>query len=286
VTVKVIQNRIGRLARTIIPTLSAVQDSVDLNEHLVADGLENFCVSQDFPDNIHLLVGKKSQYTYGLNYALMRRKGRKTEAQKQRCERLYKKVDFTVYTITKGFKELIEQMNRVAATREKLKLFTDEKAQYMVALKEDSQIQARRQEGSFEHIRINSKLPRTKLNDLFSVNYMDREIRKDMPEYHRESVCFARNVSNALERLVVYLYHHNFIKIYRIGVAGETRTHAEVAGIAQEHIAKIRPDVITRRRFINDGEVVKGSFFDQLWRRQIPTPLKEEPEHLQKFAIA
>ena len=124
VTVKVIQNRIGRLARTIIPTLSSVQDQIDLNEHLVADGRENFCVSQDFPDNIHLLVGKESQYTYGFNYALMRRKGRKTEKQKLRCELLYKEVDFTTHTITKGFKELVEQMNCVAAATENLMLFT------------------------------------------------------------------------------------------------------------------------------------------------------------------
>ena len=88
-TVKTMQNRIGRLARTIIPTLSLVQRHICLDENLVADGLENFCVSQDFPNNIHLLVGKNSQYTYGFNYALMRRTGRRTPEQQQRCDRLY-----------------------------------------------------------------------------------------------------------------------------------------------------------------------------------------------------
>ena len=112
------------------------------------------------------------------------------------------------------------------------------------------------------------------------------DISKDLPEYHRETVCFGRNVSNALERLVVYLYHHNFIKCYRIGVAGEDRTHAEVAGVSADRVAKIRSRVVTKRRFLNDGEVVRGGFFDQLWRRSITTPLKKGPEYLQKFAIA
>jgi len=286
VSVKTIQNRIGRLSRTIIPTLSTLQQTVKLNEDLVADGLENFCVSQDFPNNIHLLVGKDSQYTYGLNYALMRRKGTKTKEQRLRCQRLYPKVDFTTHTIKKTFAELIEQMKRVATDRAQLKLFTDERAQYVYALQEDRQIHTRTANGSFEHIRISSQLPRTVLNPLFSVNYLDREIRKDLPEYHRETVCFGRNVSNALERLCVYLYHHNFLKSYRIDRGVDELSHAEVAGIGVEEIARIRKEVVTKRRFIKDGEVVSGGFFDALWRRVIPTPLKQGPEYLQKFALA
>ena len=79
---KVIQNRISRLARGAIVSMGRLQQNGELTESLVADGLENYCVSQDFPNNIHLLVGKKSQVVYGFNYALMRRKGRKTEDRK------------------------------------------------------------------------------------------------------------------------------------------------------------------------------------------------------------
>ena len=285
-TVKTIQNRFSRLARTIIPTLSLIQDSIELNEDLVADGLENFFVSQDFPNNIHILVGKESQYTYGFNYALMRRKGKKTDEQHKRCKRLYRRVDFTRNTIKKSFAELIGQMKRVALGRSRFALYSDEKQQYHSALGEDRQIVEMRDEGTFEHIRISSRLPRTVYNDLFSVNYIDREVRKDVPEYHRETVCFGRNVGNGLERLCVYLYHHNFIKVYRIGVSGESRTHAEVAGVGEDQIRVIREDVVDRRRFIGDGEIEYGGFFDALWRRTIPTPLAARSDYLPKFAIA
>ena len=215
-SVKTIQNRFSRLARSIIPTLSVIQDTVSLKEHLVADGLENFFVSQDFPNNIHLLVGKKSQYTYGLNYALMRRKGRMTSEQRKRCERLYRRVDFTRDTIKKGFKELIVQMKRVAKHSTSLKLFTDEKQQYRAALAEDPDVRSMTRDGFFEHVRINSRVARTVSNDLFSVNYLDREIRKDVPEYHRETVCFGRNVGNGLERLCVYIYHPDYLPKFAI----------------------------------------------------------------------
>jgi hypothetical protein len=284
--VKVIQNRISRLCRAILPTLANVQREITLTEDLVADGLEHFFVSQDYPNNIHLLVGKQSQYTYGLNYCLMKRKGRKTPEQKRRCEKRYPQVDFTSHTILKGFAELVEQMNRVSGDVWSYELYTDEKMQYQIALQADPEIRKRMEQGRFRHVKINAQLPRTLTNDLFSANYMEREVRKDLAEYHRETVCFGRNVCNGLERFCVYLFHHNFIKRYRIGIPGEDRTHAEVAGLSKREVMRIHKRVLTERRFITDGEVEAGSFFDQLWRRQIPTPHKQQPEYLPAFALA
>ena len=195
----------------------------------------------------------------------MRRTGRRTPAQQKRCERLYPKVDFTRDTIKKGFKELVSQINRISGARSPLLLSTDERSQYVSAISEDATIQNRRSEGTFAHVRINSKLPRTLRNDLFSVNYIDREMRKDIPEYRRETVCIGRNVCNGLERLCVYFFHHNFIKRYRIGVAGEKRSHAEVAGMHAKEVERIRQDVVRPRRFIGDGETKAGGFFEALW---------------------
>jgi len=281
-----IQNRFARLARNSIATFTSLHHRLTLTEHLVADGLEGFCVSQDFPNNIHLLAGKQSQFLYGFNYALMRRKGRKTDEQKARCEQLYPRVDFTTHTIKHTFRELLIQMMNLAHRVSGFCLFTDEKRQYQIALGEDPFTSRLRVHGAFSHITINSKAPRTVTNDLFSVNYLDREVRKDIPEFHRETVCFARNVCNSLERLCVYFFHHNFIKCYRIGVPGEERSHAEVAGVEKEQVESIRREVVRRRSFYHDGSVTYGGFFDELWRRVIPTPLKERPEYLPKYAIA
>jgi transposase-like protein len=281
-----IQNRFSRLARNFIAVHTSLHHTLKLKEHLVADGLEGFCVSQDFPNNIHLLAGKESQFLYGFNYALMRRKGRKTEVQKKRCEKLYPLVDFTSHTIKGTFKELLVQMTNVAHQCESFRFYTDEKEQYRLALNEDPFTCRLAVNDSFSHITISSKAPRTILNDLFSVNYLDREVRKDLPEFHRETVCFSRNVTNSLERLCVYFFHHNFIKRYRIGVPGEERTHAEVAGVERQDVERIREEVITTRSFYHDGSVSYGGFFDELWRRELPTPLKKGRDYLPRYAIA
>ncbi len=183
-------------------------------------------------------------------------------------------------------RELIGQMKRVSGEKATYRLYTDEKRQYRIALREDAVIGRRTREGDFEHVQINSQRPRSLSNDLFSVNYLDREVRKDLPEYHRQTVCFGRNVGNGLERLCVYFYHHNFIKKYRIGVKGENRTHAEVAGLSKYAVMRIRSQVTKNRRFIGDGEIVKGGFFEELWKRRIPTPLKNKPDYLPNYAIA
>lgn len=282
-SVKTIQNRIGRLSRTILPVFAVLQRDLPLCEELVADGIENFCLSQDFPNNIHLLVGKHSQFVYGFNYALMRRKGRRTEQQQQRCDRLYPLVDFSRHTIKKTFKELLVQMMRLSDRTEPLVLYTDERGQYVWALREDPHTYPKRLTGRFSHIRINSTRPRTLSNDLFSVNYMDREIRKDVAEFRRETVCFGRNVCNMLERMSVYLFHHNFIKRYRIGVKGEERTHAEVAGVPQPVVERIRRMVVTERRRFSEGAIPFGGFFEELWYRRIPTPLQGRPEYLPAY---
>jgi len=281
-----IQNRMSRLARNVIAVLTAVHHKVRLTEQLVADGLEGFCVSQDFPNNIHLLVGKRSQFLYGFNYALLRRKGRKTEEQRKRCARLYRRVDFTRHTIKGTFKELLVQLMNVAHRSGSVWLYTDERRQYQLALSEDAFTCGLRVQRLFSHVTIPSRAPRTVTNDLFAVNYLDREVRKDLPEFHRETVCFARNVTNSLERLSVYVFHHNFIKRYRIGVIGEERTHAEVAGMSAGEVKRIAETVLERRSMYHDGSVTYGGFFDELWRREVPTPLKDGRDYLPKYAVA
>lgn len=281
-----IQNRFGRLARNIMAVFTSLHHTLKLREHLVADGFEGFCVSQDFPNNMHLLAGKESQFLYGFNYALMRRKGRKTDKQKRRCEKLYCRVDFTRHTIKRTFQELLVQMMNVAHQSASFRLYTDEKQQYRIALGADPFTRGLQVDHRFSHITINSKEPRTVSNELFSANYLDRELRKDLAEYHRETVCIPRNVNNTLERLCVYFFHHNFIKRYRIGVVDEERTHAEVAGVEPKQVNRVRRDVVKGRSFYENGSVTYGGFFDELWRRAIPTPLKEKPEYLPAYAIA
>ena len=84
----IIQRRISRLSKQSIALHHGLSCNNKLKEDPAADGFESFAVSQYFPNNINILVGKESQLLYFADYSYLRRKGRMTEYQKGRNELL------------------------------------------------------------------------------------------------------------------------------------------------------------------------------------------------------
>jgi hypothetical protein len=244
------------------------------SEDLVADGFESFCVSQYFPNNITLLAGKESQYLYFANYCTLRRKGRMTVRQKQRREQLEKRWKADPQAIKTAFDEVVEFIPATFGTQ---KLYTDEKREYVRSVKQ------RLDKKPIIQVRISSKLPRTVRNQLFSVNYLDREIRKDCANHVRETVCFSRDVNNCMERLWVYFIYHNYRKRYRIQ-SGEMRTHAEVAGIERGEVKRLLRGYYTKRSFLSLTTVAGA--LKALWLRSLETPLKGVSDRARQYATA
>ena len=267
-----VTNRISRLARNALAAHCRLAAMAVDEEDLVADGFESFCSSQYFPNNITLLVGKYSQYLYFANYCTLRRKGRMTDRQKRVREELESRWKADPKAVRKAFDEVVGRIGTVKGHR---RLYTDEKREYVQSLRDAQHCI------EIEHVAVSSKLRRTVSNDLFSVNYFDREIRKDCANHVRETVCFARNVNNCMERLWVYFVHHNYRKRYRIRWR-ERRTHAEVAGIDPRDIRRIMKGYYTRRSFLTKTGV-SGSIRD-LWLRELETPMRGEVEPLPAYA--
>ncbi len=270
-------NRITRLSRQSLAIHAALRDSIRLKEDLVADGFESFAVSQYHPDNIHLLAGKESQYLYSFDYAHMKRKGRMTLQQKEKSRRLKKRNEGTV-SISRSFSNICKQIDLLMEKRgsEHSVLYTDEKPQYRSVI---SEICFNK---SLSHITVNSKKMRNMTNDLFSVNYLDREIRKDNANHVRETVQFSRNVNNDLERLSVYRLYHNYMKPYRINLSTGL-LHAEVAGVERGKIMAELKTLFTRRRFYSR---MKGMTFEEMriWLRGFVTPGISGIEYVPQYA--
>jgi hypothetical protein len=279
-----ITNRISRLARQSLAIHADLLDTLILNEDLVADGLESFAVSQYFPNNIQLLAGKESQYWIYSDYAHLRRKGRMSAYQKRRNALLQKHFTHDRVTIYESFEELVRQaffLKEKTPTVATV-LHTDEHRQYRRVMANLTDAER----SVLLHHTVSSKRARTLNNPLFSVNYLDREIRKDLAEHTRETVQFARNVANQMERLAVYRLHHNCFKPFRINGREESCiTHAERAGIAPGLIQKELKTFFTQRRFLSR---IRGKLIQEecVWLRSIATPLKKGPEYLPAYCTA
>jgi transposase-like protein len=284
VSCSTVNNRISRLARQSMAISSKLSKNITLKEDLVADGFESFVKSQYMPNNINILAGKDSQFWFLSDYAQLTRKGHMTEQQKKRNDQIKEQIKTNRITIYQSFQNLIRTAVKLQAssTRESITLYTDEHPQYKRVMDSLSNYEKR----ALNHICISSKKARTLTNPLFSVNYLDREIRKDNSDHVRETVQFARNTANAMDRLAVYRLYHNFMKSYRINGEKATQlTHGEKAGIPREKIRRELKTLFTRRRFLGKHGMLDLS--DRMvWCRCVSTPLNRFANRFSGFVLA
>jgi len=287
VSLGTVRNKLDRLSRQAMALHQTLKQEVSDQAVVVADGFESFCVSQYFPNNIHLLALKDSQYICYTNYVTIRRKGRMTPKQKLKRERLERQFWAPYKGIELEFAEVLDEVVRIRdnSVYPRFTFYTDEKPEYVRAMSNHPHVSSLKQRQQLVHEQISSRKARTITNHLFAVNYLDRQIRKDLAGHVRETVCFARNVNDCMNRLNVYFMYHNYIKVFREKQRHkDKRTHAEVAGIPKVSIRKALRFIFTRRRFLS-LESITG-FNLRLWQRQLFTPLKRRVEYVPKYAFA
>jgi hypothetical protein len=284
---RTIRNRINRLSRNAILIHQALRDELPYSEDFVADGFESFCVSQYFPDNYNILVGKDSQFVYHCDYVTLRRKGRMRPDQKRRRDKLEKIFKANPKAVELSFRDLMEPMERMTRERtQPLILYTDEKKDYERALWGSACCKERLFNGSWRHHRVNSTEGRNTQNPLFGANYMDREFRKDMASHTRESVQFSRNVNEAMLRMSLYLFDHNYIKPYRVAQREKRgMRHGEVAGLDRGSLDRMISGFFKLRYFWKKDHPLEGPARKTLNREWV-TPLKRMPEVVRKHLTA
>ena len=283
-----VSNRISRLSRQYISATAELLPKITLNENLAADGFESFAVSQYYPNNIQLLGGCESQYILFADYATLRRKGRMTPSQKHLRAQLEKVYTTDPTAVETSFGKLLDVVAQLLVRRAKdsITLWTDKKTAYETALSKNQVLVAALATGDFSHERISSLAPRTHANPLFTVNYLDRQLRKDLAEHVRETVRFARNVCCSMERLWVAIGEHNFYKRYRTNdPVSLQRTHANEAGICEADRRRALHKITTRRRFLSFQSLSPA--LQACWKRGYETPLRQlQPGVMKALKIA
>jgi hypothetical protein len=207
-----------------------------------------------------------------------------TERQKARRAELETQFSAEPRAVERSFgRVVVEDALRVLSDegRPSVHLWTDEHRAYPRAIAHSVCTAAMQRIGRLVHETISSRAQRTRENPLFPVNYLDREIRKDLHEHVRESVCFGRNVNRQMERLVLYLLYHNYLKIHRS--RWKAFSHAAVAGYAVGTIERELKDIWKRRAFLSQTDVTES--MKETWLRQRKTPLGREPDYLPQYAF-
>ena len=202
-----------------------------------------------------------------------------TDEQKQRREELELIYRADPKGIERSFDQLFTYVCHLICDghNRAVRVATDEHKAYSRAERRNLAIKALRIQKRYSRIQVSSKEERTYTNPLFSVNYLDRQLRKDMAENVRETVCFGRNVNRAMDRLVVYLTYHNLKKPFR-EVKKKLYSHAEVAGLSKREVGSLLYGLFSRRVYFS--HLKPEEKLKRMWERRYLTPLKAKPEYL------
>lgn len=282
-----VDSRLRRLSHQAMAANNWIMQDFCLTEDLAADGFESFVGNKNFPNNFNILVGCRSQFVYFFNYSQLRRKGRMTEEQKRRAKQLRKLVYIPPRQIYNSFQELLETAVDLQrrSKKKKLSFFTDEKAEYhTIIIRANQSWRALKDGYKIYHHTIPSSQPRTVDNPLFPVNYIDRELRKDRSEFVRKTSRFGRDVNNQMERMALYFFAHNYLKVYRLNrkCYCDYTTHADAAGVSSDQVAWILRRWLTKRLFSSHFRPSPCTF--RIQHRRYSTPLKmrnlEVPRYL------
>lgn len=288
VSLRLVTNRIDRLARQAIGLHAQALSARVSTDDICIDGFVSFDGSQYFPSEIPIAITAHSQFVLDFSHASRRRSGSMTPAQKEKASLLYARCPLERGAIARSFRETLESALALQppSFHRPFVLITDEKPDYRRVLHRLEAFRNQTEERCLVHWTIWSKLPRTIHNPLFSSNYIDREMRKDMAHHHRETVCFNRNVANGMMRLSLYLFAHNYLKPFRIRAPRGSRpgSHAEAAGIPASWVRQFAHSLTGGMRMFL-SRLRLSATLKRTWEKGWKTPGKEKAEYLPKYAF-
>ena len=155
-------------------------------------------------------------------------------------------------------------------------LDTDMHPAYPKAIRSVPMLARRLESGSLQHRRTSSRKKRSTKNPLFSVNYVDRQMRSSIAEYVRETTRQGREVNSQMERMAIFMALHNFASPHRVDGRARiaptaTTTHADIAGIGGPRTEWTLERMLTHRHVYSHTSG-RFSWITRTWRHEHDNP--------------
>jgi hypothetical protein len=223
---------------------------------LVLDGIESFEYSQFHPFHHHLLVEADNSFFWHFTDSPLRRKGRMTQAQKHRRQRLERRLGRPDPKAVEN--DVHHLLQTVLDPEPAATLRSDDHRAYPRAI--------RRLACRIEHRVTPSRERRDADNPLFEINLLDMLIRHSQANHRRETIAASKRRQGSADRLAVFLVWRNYVK-YR----WEKRcrqTPAMLKGMLDRpwRVADVLKERLFRTRIALSGR------WDQYYRRAVLTP--------------
>ena len=198
-----IQHQIERLGRHCLLLHESLRPDHAPREPLVLDGFRTFEAGQDWPFDLHLLLGADSHYVYGFNEAELRRSGTMTPRQRRRRQALEAAHGRPHPQATR--EAVAELVARVVPAGASAVIHSDQHRAYPPALRS---LAGR----TLTHHTTSSRRARTPRNPLFPVNLADLLLRHSSANHKRETIAFSKRRQGALYRVAIWAVWRNYVK--------------------------------------------------------------------------
>jgi transposase-like protein len=227
VSPETVNRHIARLGRHCLLFHNQMMQKCPPFPEIVVDGFESFEYSQYFPIHHHVAVEKGSDFFIYFTDSELRRKGRMTEHQKLRRQKLELELGRPdPKAIEKDMRQLLEVSlpGQPMAT-----VFSDDHPAYRRSI--------RAMTTEIDHRITPGSAHRDKNNSLWEVNLLDLLIRHSNANHKRETIAWSKRRQSSAERLAILLVWRNYMKGRREKARGSP-TPAMQVGILDHPLEK------------------------------------------------
>lgn len=246
-----VRSRIVKMSQQALLFQTKATKDLRIKEPIAFDGLENFARSQYEPNNLNHAIGRDSYFIYDFNFAPLNRKGRMSDRQKLKNDKLQVSLGRVPKTAIKIsslalFKRLLERRDE---KEERITLLTDQHFLYRKALHSLGT-----KAHLIEHQSVSSKASRTYKNILFPVNHTDLLTRQHVKAFARETISFSKTEGAMVQKYALFMVWKNFLrpqftKSHKLDPKSNSETPAQKLNLTNR-ILKFG-DVFQRKLFKN-----------------------------------
>jgi hypothetical protein len=183
------------------------------------------------------LIGARSYYSHDFTVTELRRSGSMTKEQRVRRATYERRLGRPAPRALFG--DVVDLLEANLPAEGRVELRTDDDKTYPRALKRALR---RVQNPAIEHLRTNSKEPRTPKNPLFAINAHHGFLRHSGSNHKRETIAFSKRIQAVIYRHAVFQVWRNLVKpaslrdprqtpAQRLGVTDRRWTIAELLSV-------------------------------------------------------
>ena len=266
-----IRNGVLRIGRQAMAAQILLLNETNQRHQVVFDGLRSFVTSQDYPCDITTVVDRQSEVILTMTHAVRRRGGTVKLKHRKRTKAKYARWTPRAGTTKRAIYLVVRELWNYLRPSDNgpARVDTDEDPLYRFALYRNLVWQHLKLRDLVVHHTTPGGAPRTFLNPLFPVNYVDRLLRHRVKEHTRETIAFGRHATVQMHRAWIFAWDHNMCREYRVK-RPELGLHGEQGVVSGSFLRKVRRQFCDRRLRI-DGRVVPWSIV-QVWRNTLQTP--------------